>query len=343
MKTNRWGRRVTALVLTLLLFSLLMPTAMAKEQRRTLLVGGIAFGVRFATEGVMVVGYCDVESGGACHNPARAAGLMPGDCICELDGEALSSAETLAKALETGAGREITLTYRREGTQHVAKLTPARADADGRWRVGLFVRDSGAGIGTITYIEEDTGAFAGLGHGICDGESGALIPLSRGAVMGVTIASITKGAVGAPGELRGHFSAARTGTLSGNTACGVYGVLLACPTTAAGRREIAHRNEVHEGAASVWCTLDDNVSREYSVSISNVKRAERGNKCFTVKVTDKTLLEKTGGIVQGMSGSPIIQDGRLIGAVTHVLIGDPTTGYGIFIENMLENMPQALN
>ena len=342
MKTNGWRRRALSLLLTLLLFSLLMPTAMAKEPRQTLLVGGVPFGVRFATEGVMVVGYCDVESGGACHNPARAAGLAPGDCIYEINGEALSDAETLSKVLESGAGKEIAIGYRREGAEHVAKLTPARADADGRWRVGLFVRDSGAGIGTVTFIMEESGAFAGLGHGICDGESGALIPLSRGAVMGVTIAGITRGAVGAPGELRGHFSAARTGTLTGNTLCGVYGVFVECPTTAAGRKEIAHRSEVHEGAASVWCTLDDNVSREYSVMLSNVKRAERGNKCFTVKVTDKTLLERTGGIVQGMSGSPIIQDGRLIGAVTHVLIGDPTTGYGIFIENMLENMPQAL-
>ena len=342
MKTNQWRKRAVAPLLVLLLLCLLMPTAMAKEPRRTLLVGGIPFGVRFATDGIMVVGYCDVESGGACHNPARAAGLAPGDCIYEINGEALSSAEGLAKVLEANEGKEMALGYRRAGVEHVTKLTPARADEDGRWRLGLFVRDSGAGIGTVTFIMEDTGAFAGLGHGICDAQSGALLPLTRGAVMGVTIGSVTRGAIGAPGELRGHFSMARTGTLMGNTSCGVYGVFSECPTTAAGRKEIAHRAEVREGAATIWCTLDDNVSREYDVTISNVKRAERGNKCFTVKVTDKALLERTGGIVQGMSGSPIIQDGKLIGAVTHVLIGDPTTGYGIFVENMLENMPEAL-
>ena len=148
--------------------------------------------------------------------------------------------------------------------------------------------------------------------------------------------------MGAPGELKGHFSAGKIGSLLGNTVCGVYGVLAELPSLPAGKCEIAYRNEVREGAAVVWCTLDDNVCRPYTVQISQIHRGAEGNKCFTVKVTDKALLARTGGIVQGMSGSPILQNGRLVGAITHVLIGDPTTGYGIFIENMLANIPAAL-
>jgi stage IV sporulation protein B len=166
--------------------------------------------------------------------------------------------------------------------------------------------------------------------------------MSRGSVMGVTVGAITKGAAGAPGELRGHFSAGKCGTLVGNTPCGVYGVFAELPPSPVGEIELGFRDEVHDGAATLWCTLDDNVPHEYGIKISNIHRAAEGNKCFTVKVTDAALIDRTGGIIQGMSGSPIVQDGRLVGAVTHVLIGDPTAGYGIFIENMLANIPEAL-
>ena len=343
MKNQKNGKRVAfGLVLLMLIFALVIPVG-AQRERPVLTVGGIPFGVRFVTEGLLVVGYCDVESGGEFHNPARQAGLLPGDCICRIGDRKIEDAAAFSSALQEMGNGELEVCYRRDGVENCVKIKALACDKDGRWRVGLFVRDSGAGIGTVTFIREETGEFAGLGHGICDGESGALIPLSRGCVMNVTVDGVTRGAVGAPGELRGHFSTERIGTLRSNTHCGVYGVLSECPTTAAGKLPIAYRSEVHEGAASVWCTLDDNVSREYSVTLSHIKRTERGNKCFTVKVTDEALLARTGGIVQGMSGSPIIQDGRLVGAVTHVLIGDPTTGYGIFIENMLNaaEMPMA--
>ena len=341
MKKKWQGRAVCALVAFVLLFALALPTGAAPRERIELYVGGIPFGVRFFTEGILVVGYCDVESGGGCHNPARAAGLAPGDCIYQINEEMPHTAAQLSELLQKQRG-EITVRYKREGEEHVATLTPLACDEDGRMRMGLFVRDSGAGIGTVTFVTEKGNTFAGLGHGICDGESGALIPLSRGSVSGVQILSILRGAVGAPGELKGHFTKGKIGTLLGNTLCGVYGVLAELPQLPAGKCEIAFRDEVKEGEAQVWCTLDDNVCRSYSVQISQIHRGAEGNKCFTVKVTDKRLLEKTGGIVQGMSGSPIIQDGRIIGAITHVLIGDPTTGYGIFIENMLANIPEAL-
>ena len=342
MKFKGKPQRGLALLLALLaLFSVLILPAGAKGVARpSVFVGGIPFGVRFFTEGILVVGYCDVQSGGAHHNPARAAGLSPGDCIYKINEETPRTAAQLGEMLQGGG--KVTVSYRRGTEEKSATLAPLKCDEDGKARIGLFVRDSGAGIGTVTFVTERGNTFAGLGHGICDGDSGALIPLSRGSVMGVTIGSITRGAVGAPGELKGHFSAGKIGTLLGNTLCGVYGVLAECPTLPAGKCEIAYKNEVKEGAAVVWCTLDDNVCRPFSVQLSQIHRGATGNKCFTVKVTDKALLDKTGGIVQGMSGSPILQNGRLVGAVTHVLIGDPTTGYGIFIENMLANIPEAL-
>ena len=343
MKTMKKPQKILVLLLaTLMVFSVLvLPAGASAHTRPELLVGGIPFGVRFFTEGILVVGYCDVQSGGGHHNPARAAGLAPGDCIYKINEETPHTTGELTEMLQQSKG-EITVSYRRDGEEKSAKLLPLACDEDGKSRIGLFVRDSGAGIGTVTFVTEKGYSFAGLGHGICDGESGTLIPLSRGSVMGVTIGSITRGAAGAPGELKGHFSAGKIGSLLGNTVCGVYGVFAECPELPAGKCEIAYRNEVCEGSATVWCTLDDNVCRPYTVQISQIHRAAEGNKCFTVKVTDKTLLEKTGGIVQGMSGSPIIQNGRLVGAITHVLIGDPTTGYGIFIENMLANIPAAL-
>ena len=344
MNTKKQIRRIAILLALLAICSvLILPTGAATaRERKTLLLGGVPFGVRFFTDGILVVGYCDVICGGKKCNPAREAGLAPGDCIYQINEETPSTAAELAAAIEKYGAAPIALSFRREGKEEQVTLTPVACDEDGRLRTGLFVRDSGAGIGTVTYVDPATGAFGGLGHGICDGECGVLIPMARGSVMGVTVGDITKGAPGAPGELRGHLSAGKTGSLMGNTVCGVYGVFAERPPLPAGEMEIGFRDELHDGAATLWCTLDDNVPREYSIKISNIHRAAEGNKCFTVKVTDSALIDRTGGIIQGMSGSPIVQDGRLVGAVTHVLIGDPTSGYGIFIENMLANIPEAL-
>ncbi len=331
------------LLCAVLLCSLALPIAAAGErERQKLYVGGTPFGVRYFTDGIMVVGYCDVTCSNRAQNPAKAAGVRPGDCIVALDGKAPEGVTDLAEAINRAAGKSLTLTLRREGEELTVTLTPLACDSDGRYRTGLWVRDTGAGIGTVTYIKENGKDFAGLGHGICDGGSGCLVPIARGSVMGVEIGGIQKGAVGAPGELKGHFSAGKTGALISNTPCGVYGVFTQRPQETAGLLPVGYREELHEGAATCWCTLDDNEPHEYTIKISDIHRTARDNKCFTVTVTDEALLAKTGGIVQGMSGSPIVQDGKIVGAITHVLIGDPTTGYGIFIENMLENMPAAL-
>ena len=319
-----------------------LPAVAGSHVPDEVIVGGVPFGVRFFTDGILIVGYCDVKTEGGGKNPAKDAGLRPGDCILKTDGETVASAGELAERIEKRGETPLRLTFRREGKECDVTLTPATCAEDGRHRTGLLVRDSGAGIGTVTYVLEKSGAFGGLGHGICEGGMEEPMPLSRGSVLGVTISSVNKGAVGAPGELRGHFSAGKTGSLLCNTMCGVFGVFAEPPEKLGEKLPVGHREEVHNGAATVRCTLDDNQPREYTVELSAVNHSASGNKCFSVRVTDEALLARTGGIVQGMSGSPVIQDGKIVGAVTHVLIGDPTTGYGIFLDNMLEAMPENL-
>lgn len=304
-----------------------------------LIPGGIPFGVKFTTEGVLVVGFCDVQSGGAAQNPAKDAGLRLRDILTHINDAAITSADDLTQKIGASGGGSVTVRYRRGGKTATATLTPVLDDASGSYKTGLFVRDSGAGIGTVTYIVPSTNEFAGLGHGICDVDTGELMPLQRGNVVDVTISGINRGAAGAPGELRGYFGTGKRGTLLGNTSCGVFGIYRELPsgldTTA---YPVGTRAHIHEGEASVLCTLASGQRRAYSVRISAIDKKATGSKCFSVQVTDPALLEQTGGIVQGMSGSPILQDGRLVGAITHVLINNPAAGYGIFIENMLSQM-----
>ena len=340
-KIKKGGSLLLIFLFILSVWSLPTGAAEAAEQRPSLYVGGMPFGVRFATEGVLVVGYCDVACNGRTQNPAKSAGICPGDCICAVNGKAVETAAQLATEISKNGQNGIEFSYLRAGEARSAGLCPVPCEKDGNLRVGLLVRDSGAGIGTVTFVTEQN-TFGGLGHGICDGESGALIPLAKGNVMDVTVSGLTRGAAGAPGELKGRFSGERIGTLTQNTPCGVFGSFTECPELPVGKLPIAYKNEVHDGAVTLWCTLDEGEPQEYTAEISGIHREADGNKCFTVHVTDKDLIAKSGGIIQGMSGSPIIQDGHLIGAVTHVLIGDPTTGYGIFIENMLANMAVPL-
>ena len=316
-----------------------IPTAGSeKYQNLKLTVGGVPFGVKFMTEGVLIVGMSEVPTKDGKKNPAYEAGLRVGDRIVKLGGQTILGASELAEIVSKNGAKPMSVVYVRAGKEQTAKLTPVYSTSEARYVTGIYVRDGGAGIGTLTFIVPKTGAFAGLGHGICDASTGKPIPMQRGSVVDVTISGVVRGLSGSPGEVKGYFSSGKTGTLLGNTECGVYGVLAKLPKNLSEPIPVGLRNEVSEGKAKLLCTLDDGVRREYGIEISEIQRDATGNKCFSVKVTDPALLSKTGGIIQGMSGSPIIQNGKLIGAVTHVLISDPTTGYGIFIENMLDQM-----
>ena len=302
--------------------------------------GGMPFGIKFMTEGVIIVGFHPVQSRDGTTTPSESAGLRMGDVLLKINDTPITGAAELSRLIEESKGASLNVLYSRGGTQHQTRLTPAYSDSEGRYSTGIYVRDSGAGIGTVTFIVPKTCAFAGLGHGVCDGDSGELIPMQRGSVVDVTIHGVTRGLAGAPGEVKGSFTSGKIGTLLGNSHCGVWGVLASLPKTCpkSDPLPIGLRDEIKEGDASIWCTLEGNSPKEYKVRISEIQRDSTSNKCFTVKVTDEALLSQSGGIVQGMSGSPIIQNGKLVGAVTHVLINDPTTGYGIFLENMLNQM-----
>ena len=306
--------------------------------------GGVPFGIKFATDGIMIVGFCEVDSQAGSKNPAQEAGLKTNDMIKKIDGVTLSSASDLTRIVEESGGRALSVEYTRSGKSYKTKLTPVLSQTEGKYKTGAYVRDGGAGIGTVTFIDPENFSFGGLGHGICDGVSGELVAMTRGSVVDVTISGVIRGEAGKPGEIKGYFCSGKTGSLLSNTDCGVYGVFVEAPkVTACEPLPVGLKGELREGKAYIYCTLDTNKVEKYEVEISAIDKTAKGNKCFTVKVTDKALLAKTGGIVQGMSGSPIIQNGKLVGAVTHVLINDPTTGYGIFIENMLNaaQMPMA--
>jgi len=297
-----------------------VPCSPAAANERKLIPGGMPFGVKFTTDGVLVVGFCDVDTDTGKANPAYSAGLRTGDIIQKLDDHPVKDAAALSEAMDARAGKPFHVTFSRNGDEHTITLTPAYSVSEGKYKSGIWIRDGGAGIGTVTFIEPQSGLFAGLGHGICDGDTGKLIPLSRGTVIDVTISGIIRGLPGTPGEVKGYFNSEKLGTVFGNTECGVYGLLSAIPSQCGEAIPVAARGEIHEGAAELRCSLDSGTVQSYDVTISAINPTAQSNKCFTVTVTDPALIEKTGGIVQGMSGSPLIQDGKLIGAVTHVCV-----------------------
>jgi len=327
------------LTLAMLTSALVIPTSAVQTKRsfsgESVILGGVPFGVKFSTEGVTVIGFSDIDGLSKNQNPAYLAGLRAKDVITKVNGREIKNATELTSTVEESAGREITLTYKRGKTEKTIGITPIYSNQEKRYKTGIWVKDSGAGIGTVTYIIPESGEFGGLGHGICDADTGDLIKMSRGDVMNVKVHAIKKGMAGTPGELKGHFEASEIGDLYLNTECGVFGKFTSIPAGCVEKIGVAVRDEIKEGEAYIVCTLDDGVRCQYTAEISAINKNASGSKCFMIKVTDQNLIDKTGGIVQGMSGSPIIQNGKLVGAVTHVMINDPTVGYGIFIENML--------
>jgi len=302
----------------------------------TLCPGGMPFGAKIFTQGLLVVGFTEIDCTEGSHQPAYDAGIRPKDILLEINGKVLASAEEMAELVGCGDGNALQIKLRRGEDILTVFVTPSYSISEKQFKTGMWVRDNTAGLGTVTFIDPQTGAFAGLGHGICDSTSGALLPLSRGIILDVTISGVQKGASGVPGELKGYFSSGKRGTLIGNSDAGVFGILSTLPdgVSADTALPIALKNEIRDGKAHIYCTLDESGVKSYEVCIRKIRNSP-DNKNMEITVTDPILIEKTGGIVQGMSGSPIIQNGKLIGAVTHVLINDPSRGYGIFIENML--------
>ena len=306
---------------------------LSRSHENSLYVGGMPFGVKFSTEGVLVVGYGSEQPKNA--NPGFLAGIRPSDSILKINEKSVNDVSAMTDAVDSSKGEKITLLCRRKGKEFTAELTPYRSSGDGKYKTGLLVRDSGAGIGTVTYYMPNSGRFAGLGHPVCDVDTGEIIPLSSGEVVGVNIQSVTKGSAGAAGELRGCFTPGKAmGSLYLNNRCGVFGTL-ETQREPAEAVPLGLKQDVHTGEAVIRTTISGREPKEYAIEIEKADWGSTGTKNMVIHITDPALLDATGGIVQGMSGSPILQDGRLIGAVTHVFVSDPTRGYGIFLENML--------
>ena len=297
---------------------------------------GNPFGVKILTSGVMVIGLSDITTKNGVVNPAEEADIQIGDVITSINGKSVSSNSEIADIVNESDGEAITIEFIRDDENKTTSLTPAMAYPGSSYKAGIWVRDSSAGIGTITFCLED-GVFGGLGHPICDVDTGEVLPLGSGEIVEASINGVEKGYVGDPGELCGTFDNNYSiGIVNYNSDAGIFGKLNT-PLSSHDPVEIALKQDIETGPATIYTTISGKTPQEYDVEIVSVNvNDDSNNKNMVIKVTDPELLEQTGGIVQGMSGSPIIQNGKLVGAVTHVFVNDPTKGYGIFAENMME-------
>ncbi len=309
--------------------------------RRAVTVCGTPFGIKMFSNGAMVVGFSDIQTGSGYANPAKAAGLKLGDSIQSMDGRRTFDNDDVSKAIRLSDGKPIEVIYEREGQELRTMLEPVRGGQKGRWQAGMWVRDSSAGIGTLTFVDNTTGIYGGLGHPINDSDTGQSIHLRSGEIAPVTILGYQEGTAGIPGELKGRFTGGLAmGDIVENGPTGVYGHI---ETLVRGQdMPVAQAQEVRQADVRILTTISGNRPRWYQARIERLSLNETDpNRNMVIRITDPELLRTTGGIVQGMSGSPIEQDGRLVGAVTHVLVNDPTRGYGIFAENMLRTADAA--
>lgn len=296
------------------------------EEPRMLVPGGHTVGVKLFARGVVVV---KLSEGGT---PAKACGLRTGDVIVKCGGSAVTSTEQFQALLQTSNGERMDLQVDRSGGSVNVSVEPAQND-QGVYCIGAWIRDSMAGIGTVTYYDPATGAFGALGHGVTDTDTALLMPFSNGSILPSTVKAVKKGEAGSAGELRGDFDlTSQLGELYANTASGIFGTMSRPPE----QQTALPVGEAQPGPASIRSNVQGDEVREYAIEILSTTPGASDGRDMVVSVTDPALIEATGGIVQGMSGSPILQDGHLVGAVTHVLLSDPTKGYGIFIGNMLK-------
>lgn len=300
---------------------------------------GNTVGIKIHTDGVLVIGisYVDVQDMGRL-TPAKDAGLHTGDIITKVGGIDVKNSDHFSQLLASKTTDSVTIEYVRNQHRHETQLTPAKMGDT--YKIGAWVRDSTAGIGTVTFYRPNSGVFAALGHGITDVDTGQLLKVGNGTVTGCQISSVLAGEKGTPGELKGVFSDNDIGVILENSEVGLYGRGEAECFPANQPVSIATRFEIHSGPAQILSSIDGDTVESYDVEIEKVMTASGDAKGMILHVTDQRLLEKTGGIVQGMSGSPIMQDGKLVGAVTHVFVNDPTRGYGIFVELMMDKTQQ---
>lgn len=302
---------------------------------------GKAIGMKLYTDGVLVVGMSEING----KKPYENTGIQEGDRIIEINNEKVDSTDELIETVNKSNGKQIAVKYKRNEDIITTSIEPAKTDDD-QYKLGLWVRDAAAGVGTMTFYEPSSGMFAALGHGITDIDTSDLIQIANGELVTTNILSIVKGEKGAPGEIRGTIeNGVSFGNIYINTKYGVYGNVLnksRLELNSAEEMEVALRNEIKTGKAQILCELQDGKIERYEIEIQKLFiNNNEDNKSMVIKVTDKRLIEKTGGIIQGMSGAPIIQNGQFVGAVTHVLVNDPTIGYGVFADIMIKQLKEV--
>ncbi len=304
--------------------------------------GGQLIGIEVHSEGVCVMGTGEFRSDDKIIDPCKGI-LEKGDRIIEVNGEKISSKEDFKEAIEDNEGEKIKLKVVRNEKTFTTHVTPAYSDDEEAYKIGAWIKDTIQGLGTLTYIDPETYSFGALGHGITDSQTHKIIPIEEGTIMTAYVDSIQKGAIGEPGELSGIINtqkSAQLGDIRQNTTRGIFGTMDEEDIRKLTQEAIpiGCQNEIHEGEAIILADLTDEGVQAYVVEIQKVaKYSSEPSKGMVIKIVDERLLELTHGIVQGMSGSPIIQDNKLIGAVSHVFVQDPTKGYGIFVENMLDS------
>ncbi|MFQ8892965.1 MAG: SpoIVB peptidase [Clostridium sp.] len=304
--------------------------------------GGDSVGVRLSSNGVLVVGYSKIKSNGEeKESPAKENGIEIGDLITKVNNKSVKSCTEFISRVKECKNEKIILEITRDNKTVTREVTPKKEE-NGEYKLGIWIRDSTAGVGTLTFFQEESKKFGALGHPVTDGDTNKLFSIEEGDILESSILSVKKGEKGNPGELRGIFMDENhpIGTIEKNTKCGIFG----CNKENLNEynknspMKVGFRDEIQLGKASIITTIDENGPKEYEIEIVKLfEQEEPTPKSMIIKVTDQELLEKTGGIVQGMSGSPIIQNNKIVGAVTHVLINKPDVGYGVYIDWMLKD------
>lgn len=299
---------------------------------------GNIIGIKLYSDGVLVIGMTEIEG----KKPYENTGIREGDLITKVDNVQVTTTQALIECVNKSKGQNVKIQYIREGTEYIANIEPVKTK-ENKYKIGLWVRDGAMGIGTATYYEPESGKIATLGHGIVDRDTDKLITIESGTLLTSTITKIKKGEEGIPGEIRGVINdSQKIGNINLNTEFGIYGKLeetnrLGIDTTNV--LDVALKNEIKTGKATILLMLEDGIRKEYEIEIKKTyKNNTEDNKSMLIEITDSELIEKTGGIIQGMSGAPILQNGKFIGAITHVLVNNPIQGYAVFGETMIKQM-----
>ncbi len=304
---------------------------------------GNLIGAKLYTSGVLVVGMSEIQGDDQQkHKPYEGSGIEEGDMIVEMDSKKIANTDELVETVNSSKGKAIQIKYVRNDETITTSIQPIKSE-DNEYKLGLWVRDAAAGVGTLTFYEPSTGKFAALGHGIVDVDTGDIINIANGELVTSNLVAIKKGEKGTPGEIKGSIDSGVTiGNISKNTNFGVFGLVSNknnLNLNGAKEYEVALRSEIQTGEAEIICELENEKKEQYKIEISKIYTSNNyDNKSMMIKITDERLLQKTGGIIQGMSGSPIIQNGKFVGAITNVLVSDPTTGYAIFGDLMVKQM-----